>query len=82
MPILSASVSINSGIALEYIVELSIRQNSNPWLNIPVLADDDYVMQFASFLYANLPPKFYAIIEYSNEIWNGVSIIFSISIIY
>jgi hypothetical protein len=70
--IFSATVTVSSGIALEYIIQLAITQKADPWINIPVLADDDYVMQLAKLLFEQLPSQYRAYIEFSNEIWNSV----------
>jgi hypothetical protein len=68
----SAIVAVSSGIALEHLIELAITQQADPWINIPVLADDDYVTQLANLLFAKLPSQYSAYIEFSNEIWNQV----------
>ena len=50
---------------------MSNRLNADPWLNIPHLADDDYVINFAQTVKDNLNSNRKVYIEYSNEIWNG-----------
>ncbi len=59
------------GIPLEVMIDLCNRQNQNGWFCIPVRASDDYVLQFAQQLKAQLRPGLKAYIEYSNEVWNG-----------
>jgi hypothetical protein len=59
------------GVPVEVMVELSNRLSADAWINIPHLADDDYVTQLASYLRDNLRPDLRVYIEYSNEVWNG-----------
>jgi len=58
------------GVPVEYIVELSNLTQTNPWVTIPHLADDDYVRNFARYMKDHLDPERTITIEYSNEIWN------------
>ena len=41
------------------------------WVNVPLMADDDYILQFATLLKQQLDPSLAVYVEYSNEIWNG-----------
>lgn len=61
-----------AGVPLEVMVELANRLNADPWFNIPHLANDEYVTQFATLLAASLKPSLKAYIEHSNEVWNGI----------
>jgi hypothetical protein len=63
--------TLNSGVAYEYIVELSNLMKKDPWICIPHLADDEYIIQLAKYLNANLDPSLKLHLEYSNEVWNG-----------
>ncbi|HPE60566.1 MAG TPA: hypothetical protein PLB10_09530 [Thiolinea sp.] len=58
------------GIPVEVMVDLANRLNANAWFNIPHLADQDYIQQFARYVARNLRPNLKAYIEYSNEMWN------------
>jgi hypothetical protein len=40
------------------------------WINIPTLADDNYVAQLAALLQQQLRPSALIYTEYSNEVWN------------
>ena len=42
----------------------------SPWINIPHLASDDYILQLAKLFKNNLHPDLKIYVEYSNEIWN------------
>jgi hypothetical protein len=59
------------GVPVEVMVALVIRLRAEPWVNIPHLADDEYVASFASLVRDILPEDFRVWVEYSNEVWNG-----------
>lgn len=60
-----------NGVPWEHIVELSKQTGQDIWINIPVAADDDYVLQLARLLHGSLNPQRRIYVEYSNEVWNG-----------
>jgi Ca2+-binding RTX toxin-like protein len=60
------------GVPLEVMIELANQAGVDPWFNIPHLASDDYVRQFAVLIRDTLDPDLKAYIEYSNEVWNGM----------
>lgn len=64
--------STDRGVPLEAAIELCNLMNLDPWLNIPHLATDSYVREFATLLKSRLKPSLRASIEYSNETWNGI----------
>lgn len=41
-----------------------------PWINIPHMADDEFVRNYAEIVYKTLNPNSPVVIEYSNEVWN------------
>jgi hypothetical protein len=59
------------GARWETIVELSNTVRRDPWINIPVRANDDYVRNLATQLRDTLDPALHVYVEYSNELWNG-----------
>jgi len=59
------------GVPVEVITDLANRLSADAWINIPHLADDDYVTQFATYVRDHLRPGLKVYIEYSNEVWNG-----------
>jgi len=59
------------GVPIEVMMALAKRLRAEPWINIPHLADDDYVARFASLVRDTLPEDFRVWVEYSNEVWNG-----------
>lgn len=60
----------HNGIAPEYMIELSNTLDANPWFNMPHMADDDFVREFAEMVRDNLDPELTVYVEWSNEIWN------------
>lgn len=65
----------DKGTALEWIIELSNRSETDPWINIPTLATDQYIRALAKLLadpIHGLAPGRKVYIEYSNEVWNGL----------
>lgn len=61
-----------SGVPLEVMVELANQTDTDPWFNIPHLATDEYVENFAQYVSENLDPDLDVYVEYSNEVWNGL----------
>lgn len=59
-----------NGVPVEVMVELANQIGADPWFNMPHLATDDYMRQFASYVEQHLDPHLRAHVEYSNEIWN------------
>src|SRR5947207_13917735 len=59
------------GVPVEVMVELANTVHANPWFNIPHLADDDYVRNFAHTVALQLDPSLTVYVEHSNEVWNG-----------
>lgn len=58
------------GVAWEYVIRLANQTGKDLWINIPVAADDDYIMQLARLLKRALAPQRKIYIEHSNEVWN------------
>lgn len=58
-----------TGVAPEYMVALCNRLGADAWVNIPHLADDDYVIQLAQLLRDTLSPDLRIFVEHSNELW-------------
>jgi len=58
------------GIAWEYCIALANELKKDMWINVPVLATDDYVTHLAQLLKTKLNPKLKVYVEYSNEVWN------------
>ena len=70
-PKLNDASFANKGVALELMIDLANRLNTDAWFCIPHQADDEYIKQFAMHVKANLKPELRTWVEYSNEVWNG-----------
>ena len=51
-------------------IALANEAGADVWVNIPTLADDDYVAQLAALLQQQLRPGALIYTEFSNEVWN------------
>jgi hypothetical protein len=64
------------GYAWEYMLMLANTSHHDMWINVPVDATDDYVLQLATLLRSGnhltrpLDPDLHVYLEYSNEVWN------------
>jgi hypothetical protein len=56
---------------LEVMVRLANETGIDPWFNMPHMADDAYVHNFATYVRDNLDPQLTARVEWSNEVWNS-----------
>jgi putative intracellular protease/amidase len=59
-----------NGWAPEYQIELCNELDANCYFNMPHMADDDYVRNFATMVRDTLEPDLTAYVEWSNEVWN------------
>ncbi len=65
------------GIAWEYVIQLANAAGKDIWINIPEGVDltdtttNNYVIQLATLLKANLNSNLHVYVEYSNEVWNS-----------
>jgi hypothetical protein len=66
----TASEPVVNGMVLEYMVQLANDLDADPWFNMPHMADDDFVRNFATYVRDHLEPGRRAHVEWSNEIWN------------
>lgn len=60
-----------NGVPLTVMIDLANRLHADPWFNIPHVADDTYVTEFAKTIRDGLASDRKAYIEHSNEVWNG-----------
>ena len=65
-----ARYSTEKGVPLETMIALSNTVGADPWFNMPHLANDAYVTNFAALTKKELRPDLDVIVEYSNEVWN------------
>ena len=65
-----ARQSTARGVAWEWMIALANEADADAWINIPHLADDDFVRQTARLWRDQLEPGRRVYLEYSNEPWN------------
>jgi hypothetical protein len=58
------------GYPLEVMIALANAAKASPHFNLPVDSDDEYVLEFARRVKAELEPSLPVSVEYSNEVWN------------
>jgi len=63
---------IQRPMSIKMIVELANKLNADPWICIPVDADDDLVASWASYIANNLESSLTVKVELSNEVWNSI----------
>ena len=61
----------SKGGPYEYAIELGNKTQKDIWLNVPALADDDFITQLGNLVREKLKPNLHCYVEYSNEVWNG-----------
>lgn len=59
------------GAPIEVQIELANQLHRNPWFVLPHNATDDYIDRFATLVRNRLDNDLKAVVEYSNEPWNG-----------
>ncbi|WP_298857708.1 hypothetical protein [uncultured Sulfitobacter sp.] len=69
-PLVTDASWAHKGVPLEVMLALVNSLGKNAWFNMPHLADDVYVRNFARVVQGGLDPKLTAYVEYSNEVWN------------
>jgi fibronectin type 3 domain-containing protein len=76
LPSANAGCNQAHGYAWEYMIMLANAGHHDMWINVPVDATDDYVLQLATLLHSGnhltraLDPDLHVYLEYSNEVWN------------
>jgi hypothetical protein len=68
----SAFWGSSSGVPVEAAVQLANALSADAWLNVPHMADDNYITQMANLVHGQLGSTQRVYLEYSNETWNGV----------
>ena len=61
----------HNGVPVEVMISLANTLQRDIWVNMPHVASNDYVKQYAKQVYADLDPKLKVYVEYSNEVWNN-----------
>jgi hypothetical protein len=58
------------GVPWEITIALANKLKQDPWINVPHLADDAYVIELALLFKRELNPELRVYVEHSNEVWN------------
>jgi len=66
----SPSEPLVNGLSLEYMVQLANDLDADPWFNMPHMADDGFVANFATYVRDHLEPGRKVYVEWANEVWN------------
>lgn len=59
------------GVPIEIALQLANAVSADAWMNIPVMADDNYMSQMAALVRAQLGANQKVYVELSNEVWNS-----------
>ncbi|MDB5309102.1 MAG: hypothetical protein JWO38_3304 [Gemmataceae bacterium] len=65
------AIESSPGIAPEYIVELSNELHADAWINIPHMAQDDFISGLATLVHNTFNTNQHVYLEWSNEAFNG-----------
>ncbi len=65
-----SATTFHNGMSLEYMTELANELHANMWVNMPHMAQDDFVTNFAAQVNRDLDPSLKVYVEYSDELWN------------
>lgn len=60
----------HKGAPVEVMVALANTLKRDIWVNMPHVATDNYINQYAAYVYENLDSSLKVYVEYSNEVWN------------
>lgn len=66
----NVTMTTSYGVCLEYMIALSNQLNKDMWVNVPHLANDDFVYNMALLIKSQLNSNLNIYVEYSNELWN------------
>jgi hypothetical protein len=61
-----------NGVPIEVAVQLANAISADAWVNVPAMADDNYITQMATLVHSLLGGTQKVYIEFSNEVWNSV----------
>jgi hypothetical protein len=59
------------GVPIEIAVQAANAISADAWLNVPAMADDQYITQMATLVHGLLGSTQKVYVEYSNEVWNA-----------
>jgi hypothetical protein len=60
----------SKGVPIEIAVQLANAVSADAWMNVPVMADDNFMSQMATLVHSQLGSTQKIYVELSNEVWN------------
>ena len=66
-----ASWALGKGSPYELAIELANKTNAEPWFNLPVRINNNYIEEFARLVRNRLKPDLNFYVEFGNELWNN-----------
>ena len=64
------SGAFSNGAAVEYMVAMANEIGADAWLSMPYMANDDFVLRYATLVRDTLDPQLEVYVEWANEVWN------------
>jgi hypothetical protein len=61
----------SKGVPIEIAVQLANAVSADAWMNVPVMADDNFISQMATLVHSQLGSSQKIYVELSNEVWNS-----------
>jgi hypothetical protein len=61
----------SNGVPIDVAVQLANAISADAWLNVPHMADDNFITQMAKLVHTQLGATQKVYVEFSNEVWNG-----------
>jgi hypothetical protein len=66
----TAFYGTSKGVPIEIAVQLANAVSADAWMNVPVMADDDFIRRMAALVQGQLGSTQRVYVELSNEVWN------------
>jgi hypothetical protein len=67
----NAFYGTSKGVPIEIAVQLANAISADAWMNVPVMADDNFIRQMAALVHDQLGGSQKIYVELSNEVWNS-----------
>ncbi|MEA3172945.1 MAG: hypothetical protein QOF42_356 [Gammaproteobacteria bacterium] len=67
----NAFFGTSKGVPIEIAVQLANAVSADAWMNVPVMADDNFISQMATLVHSQLGGSQKIYVELSNEVWNS-----------
>jgi hypothetical protein len=67
----TAFFGTSKGVPIEIAVQLANAVSADAWMNVPVMADDNFIRQMATLVHSQLGSTQKIYVELSNEVWNS-----------